>query len=333
VPSLGEALFAKYPKAEAKITQGILASVAPTSTSGTTTAQGNDSTGRVGVLDALATALPADAVAIAQGGVFDDPIHSPQFTAGVFDGIVASSSIKGTKTLITDAPAIATGVGSILGADGDVLTNVAATFCTYVTSGTLPVSSVPTYAADLIGGAVKGATPISQFSSVEYANSDLTAGSIAGGALAVGSTKSPTVPVETSVDLQSIEDQFADAIITSESGLFGNATVEKGIAMEIGTLAGDVAKATKGYDVSGGSTPMAEYLAGSLAQYISTVLGQTNQTFITEAYGYIQTDVDAAAGNTATIKTDVHNAILDAGSGDFAVYGAVTVDETPVTNL
>jgi hypothetical protein len=337
VASLGEVLLAKYPKAQAKITQGILASVSTTASSGTN-AQGNDSTGRVAVLDAMATKLPTDAVAIAQGGVFDDPLHSPQYTSGVFDGIVASSSTKGHTTLVTDAPAIATGVGSILGADGDVLTNVATTFATYVTNGDLPITAVPTYASDLINGAIKGVTPVSQFSSVSSINTGLTT-SIAGGALVVNANSgvkgaSPATPAETVVDLESIEDQFAEAIINSESG-FGNATVAKSIATELGLLAEDVAKVTKNYNVVGGSTPVATFLAGSLVEYIASVTGQTNATFVAEAEAAIEKDIELAAGNSAAIKTAVGNAVAAAENSTtaYTIYGAISIDETPVTNL
>ena len=339
VSQLGEALYLKYPKAEAKITQGILASISATGVTGTD-AQGSNSTGRMGVLNALAAAAPADAVAIAEGGVFDDPLHSPQYTSGVFDGIVASG-VKGPKTVVTDAPALATGIGSILGSDGDVLTNVATTFCTYVTNGTLPIASVPTYAADLIAGAVKGGTPATQFSTVEYANSDNSPGAtIAGGALSVNTAavRQPGVtPAETVVDLESIEDQFADAVVTSESGLFGNAAVDKTVAAELGLLAEDVAKVTKNY-TTGNSVFVAADLEGSLIQYIDSVAvnNETSATFVGEAEVDITKDIEAAGG--ATVKSAVaaaETAAINSESSTpaYTVYGAITIDETAVTNL
>jgi len=346
--SLGTSLYTKFPLAKAKVTQGILASVDPVAVSGSA-AEGDDVTGRVSVADALTTAAPADASKIAQGGVFVDPLHAPQFVSGVFDGIVASSNTKGAKLLITDAPGIATAVGNVLGQDGDALTNVASTYCTYISTGALPDTSAATYATDLINGAIKGTIPASQFSSI----APIVGANVAGGTLVINSTalggtvKNPVTPIETVTDLEAIQDQFADAIVTKNSTELLTQSGAETVAGLIGTLAKDIALITKDAyytDASSAKIPVAQVLAGSLAEFIADEITGPPFTFhqggklVTETAeqivtGALQSDLDAAFAGVAAIKTAVNDAIAVGGSGDYKYVGAVTVEETAVTNL
>jgi hypothetical protein len=327
--SLAQALATKYttPATVAKIVQGV--------TADTTAAIGE--AGRQTFINALTVALSKDAVAIAQGGAYVDPIYSGSFTAATFSGLVTDSTAK--SNLATKyAAAIATGVGNILGQDGDELTQVALTYKKLLGANTLPPASAATYATDLITGAVKSKISTSAFTGA--------AAGLGGGTLAVGTGKfGSTVGNEVALDLSSVLNLFAEGIINGSS--LATSKDVAAVAKEVGTLAEDVAKFVKNESSSAGGTsqPVAAYLAGTVANLVNALIGNTGATTTTKGVtltafqviaAAISKDVQAVTQSTKNADVDT---IVAAAVTNFASFpsagtaGALGTVESPVTNL
>lgn len=303
---LAAALFLRYPKADAKITQGITA-VTP-ATSGTSEA------GRIAFVTTLAGQAPSAAVDIAQGAVFVDPFHAADFTGAVLN------TLSG-KELKADATKIATAVGTTLGQDGTALATVGDLYGNLIAAGTLPATSAAAYAMDLIAGAVKGlpsTVPVSY-----YTPSDPTGD---GGTQVLGSKTAATVTLPIAMDLASIVDLIANGVITSGD------TGAKGAA-EIGVLAEDIARIAKfgtvtDPAVSSSPIPVPVYLAGTLANFITetdptvttTTIFADIEKDVTKANVKLKAQIDALFGSSGTFS-------------DYAEVGAIAAAETTVTNL
>jgi predicted Zn-dependent protease len=229
---------------------------------------------------------------------------------------------------------MATDIGSVLGQDGDALAQVSGTFAQFIVSGELPVASAGTYATNLITGAVKSKLPVTDFLSVTNHSS--------GGVLGVTAA---TINAGTVADFEAIEDQFADAIVSVDSTLTTKAEATK-LATALGTLAGDVAKFTKGIQFNNGTSEVyvAQYLAGTLAEFIDAEVPATitppfspSSTPRSLAIAAIKADIDSANGNLAAVESAVTAAITAAAGNPNAyqqyLYGSITTDETAVTNL
>jgi hypothetical protein len=242
----------------------------------------------------------------------------------VFNSIVASTA--GKTLLAKDAPKIATGVGMILGADGDVLTQVADTFGTYIGNLDLPAASAATFAKDLIKGAVKGLPATVSVSAQTIPPGNAPVG--AGGQLNVGAT----ISASTVNDLVAIVDVLANGIIQANGT--ASAAAIKSDATEIGALAAAVAKFTKNETFDSGITgvtqpqPVAAFLAGTLAdQVMALTAGDTAaQTAINTA---ITKSVTAITNSSVDLA--VKAAIADPLA--YPVVGEVTPQETTITNL
>lgn len=311
--SLAAALFSKYPTAQAKIAQGIIADVPIAS--GTETSR----TSFLGSLIGFGTAELKDAVNITQGAVFVDPYFSAEFTQGAFNAIDGSNIITGPKTLKADAAPLATAIGTTLGQDGNALAQVAAVYGNAVASGTLPVASVNTYAGNLIAGAVKGLS-----SKIPTGVFNVNVGD--GGTLGLTSQT-------TADDLTFIAEDFAAAIVQTATTANSLATVagDKKFATEIGTLAQTVAKYAKNLDIANGGTAVDGFIAATLDNDLSTVFsgltGPDNPLQLAEAA--IKTDVESVnnAATKALITADI------ASSSSYPVVGPIGITETPVTDL
>jgi hypothetical protein len=329
---LAAALYPKYSKDVAKITQGLVA-VVPQNSSG--------EAGRVTLIEGLTTASPKDVTPIAQGAVYVDPYYAGAFTLGAADAILTSGGTKGVKDLGSDAGKMATGIGNVLGQDGTYLTDVASVYSELTGSADLAAASAGTFAGDLITGAETSKVPSTQFTGL--------AAGLGGGTLAV-----KTGIVGTTVtDLETIEDLFAEGIYTADSSTFNTEKGAETVGTDIGTLAKDIAKLTAGETftdstgISGGvptgssTEPVAVFLAGTLADYVvslglsTDVYGTTNAQAIILAD--IEKDVEAEA---KTAKADVGDVFTAAntqfyyGTIDYKYYtGPVALPETAITNL
>jgi hypothetical protein len=345
LPNVAEALFLKYPLVEAKITQGLAAAI-PAGTN-------DQETARITFVNStIATAGVKYATATLEGAVFTDPYFAGQFTGDVLTDIFNSTTATRTTVLdtghalvVTDAPLIASGVGAILGTDGDALTQVSGSFSDLIASGALPVANAALYANDLITGAVKSKLPASEFSQI-------TAGSD-GGTLAVGVVGTAKItevntPMETVKDLESIEDLFASAIVTKD-----DATIDAtkagatAAATQLGTLAKDIATFVKG-DVftpvlNGPTVPVAQYLAGTLAQFVvnlglDTTVGTGAKAFVPQTVILAAIEADLKLISTAAVNADITTAVNSvvtsgSGSGTYQIFGEIDVPETTITNL
>ena len=254
--NLAGALYQAYPAAAVKVTQGLTAAVP----------QGlQEESLRIVFIQQLAAAEPAQAVSILDGAVFTDPYFAGQngasggFTTAVFNAILASPN--GTKQLAADAPKIASTVGAILGQNGDGLTAVAVFFSQLIATGKQPSASAATYSTDLIPSAVKSTV-------VPFTGA---AEGLGGGILNVGTG----INAGTASDLASILDLLADGIVKA-NGLATTAQI-KTVATQIGALAKAIATFTKNEAIAiavpnqPSSEPIASYLAGTLASYLSAL--------------------------------------------------------------
>jgi hypothetical protein len=318
--SLAEYLIGPYytvPGFVTKVTQGIAADIPPVTTAGD--AQENN---RIAFVKALVTQYPGTVgIEALEGMVYVDPFYAggPNgFTNGAFNALYT----KSPSDLTADAPIIATGVGQVLGQDGNVLTQVASTYSTFLGAGKLPVTSAGTYATNLITGAETSTVPASQFT-----------GKAAG---AGGGQLNLTTPVTaTVVDLASITDVLADGIITYYgSSLNANASTA---ASEIGTLAEDVAKFTGSEAFtdtqdSSRSGSVGVFIAATLADYIVGLnLASATQTDIIND---IKLDVDQDVN--AVQELQISNQMIDAENNDskyISISGPVPVPVTACTNL
>jgi hypothetical protein len=319
----GEALFAAYPNVEAKVTQGIAAAITP--------AAENENT-RYNLAYILAKANPANVVGIDEGMTYVDPFYAggaAGFTAGCFSGILATGA-SGTSTLAAFAPKIASGVGSVLGQDGNSLTQVASIFSTYVGQGTLSASNAGVYTVDLITGAETSTVLASQFT-----------GKAAG---AGGGKLNLTTPVTATVlDLASITDVMADGII-KYYGTKINTTDASIAAAEIGALAEDVAKFVGNEAFTDSQNPkdsgsVGVFIAATLDDYIVALKLDGGSTAATSpqtlALNDIAVDVKKVVTNS-TYDTEITNQETDAKNKDSvfaAITGPIAVQETTVTNL
>ncbi len=312
--NLASTLFAKYTAAGdiVKVTQGVTA---------VTAAGGTNENARIAFIKSLSTASVKDAVDIDWGASYVDPFYSSQFTSTVFSSIVTGG---GNKLAIKDAPTLASGLGELLGQDGNELTQVAEVYAGLTGSNILPVSDSATYAGDLIKGAADSTVPISEFAGAPVFGGGGTVGG--GGTLAV---TAPTAAIVT--DLQGIVDLFAASIL-DVNGTATSAAV-KADAKEIEALVKAVAKFTKSEDfiVSGSnSQPVAVYLAGSVAKEIAAL--DFSASIQAALFGAITAGVDAEVDKTVRgeVATDV---FTDNGFEAYQVVGAVAVQDTTVTNL
>ena len=303
--SLATALYAKYAAAQAKITQGIAATIGITGT--------NDSA-RTAFVGAATTANVKDAVTIDQGATFVDPYHADSFTGSVFNAVIAAPG--GTKLIDGDATKIATAVGETLGSDGDELTDVAVTYQDFIAAGSLPAASAATYAADLINGAFTGLPK-----TTIYAYSAAAVGD--GGQLNGGKTgiTASSLTQATADDLAAIVDALATGVLAS------NDTAAK-IASDIGALVKSVATLTKNGTISGTEVDVAAFLAGSLA---STVASSADQAVIDAAIdsslkSVVSKTVFGSASTAGTVAFEV-------ATPTYETVGAITFAETAVTNL
>jgi hypothetical protein len=355
--NLASALFAKYPTDVAKITQGLTADIA---------AENATEGGRVGLIEGILGSEPAitnpkpfinnaaDVTSVAEGAVYVDPFFASQFTQGVFDALEtdAGTAKKPFPLAVADAPAIAKGVSSVIGQDGDELANVAAVFAALSTSTSaavstvLPIASAGTYATALIKGAVTSTVLTSQFTGAAAGGG--------GGQLNVGQGKTPQpVTVETVKDLETIGDVFTNAIITDALATSGTGIATKTaapkIATAIATLAEDIAKYTKNLTVTGlpASMDVSADLAASIA---NTVYGLAlNNSSLTTAFDLTAKDnttvealilldlgKDIEGVVNPTVKAAV-SLVLSSTSNFTDGYvnktGFAVNDETAVTNL
>jgi hypothetical protein len=328
VVTLGKTLFSVYPSTnpaiETALTEGL--------TAGVPQGAGQEDQ-RASFAQDLTAADVASAPNIEEGAIFVDPYYAGEFTHKIFTSVYNSSA----ATLAADAPTLATDAGNIIGSDGNVLTNVANTFGQFITAGELSATNAGTYAYNLIVGAQNGT---------------IAAGSILGGGgkLALG----PAITVGSVVDLASI----ADVLALGVTDYFGhNVTADaSAYASDIGLIAEKIAAivTTESFTNPGKTSqsgPIAEFIAGTLADYItglqldggSTAPGSP-QTLALEA---IKTDVEAAINASGasqstknTVDSDVTTAVntspthANAYAGNYdGDYGAIAVQETTVTNL
>jgi hypothetical protein len=263
----------------------------------------------------------------------------------------ARTTDTGHTLIVTDAGAIASGIGAILGQDGNALTQISGTFADFVANTNpalpeLPIASAATYANDLIAGAVKSKIATSEFS-------QFTPGSEAGtlnvGTVATAKVAEQNTPLATVVDLESIEDLFAGAIVTRDDATI-DATKAGATAVgtELGTLAKDIATFVKG-DVfvpnsnTGTTVPVAQYLAGTLAQFVvnlgfDTTVGTGAKAFVPQTVILAAIEADLKLISTAAVNADITTAVNSvvtsgSGSGTYQIFGEIDVPETTITNL
>jgi hypothetical protein len=313
--ALGEALINTYTASNPTTTTNTSINGAFTAGLESSVTQGVDEEDqRIAFAESLTQQEVSSAIGIAAGAVYVDPYYAAGFTSGIFAKIYASNH----TTLATDAPSLAQVTGEVIGADGNVLTQVADTFGTFIGAGELSATNAGTYALDLIHGAQNGVLP---------------AAIGAGGKFVISTTTSV-------VDLASIADVLAKGVRTSfGSSISTNATT---FGSDIGLIAKNIAEIVTNYSFtdsldSNHSVPMAEFVAGTLADYIVALTGATSAE-TTDALNDIKTDVDAVV-NTQ-VQADVNTAVTDAattgngfGGNADGDYGAIAVQETTVTNL
>ena len=347
LPNVATALFLVHPLDEAKITQGLAAAV-PAGTNNTETAR------MTFVNTTLTTAGIKYATSVLEGAVFTDPYFAGEFTGDVMTDIYGSmtgAKATGHTLIVTDAGPIASGIGAILGQDGNALTQVSGTFADLIANTNpalpeLPVASAATYANDLITGAVKSTLPATEFSQI---TPDSDGGKLNVGTVATAKIAEVNTPLATVVDLESIEDLFAGAIVTRDDATID--TTKAGataVGTALGTLAKDIATFVKG-DVfvpntsTGTTVPVAQYLAGTLAQFVvnlgfNVTVGTGRTAFVPQAIILAAIEADLKVISTAAVNLDITtavNAVVTAGkgSGTYAIYGEIDVPETTITNL
>ena len=288
--NIAESVFKAYPAGDTKFVQGLAGAIP----------KGNKSeTARINFADALTTGTVAAAPKILEGMTFVDPFYASEFTTGVFNSIYA----KNPSTLLTDGTLIASGVGNVLGQDANELTQIANVYGTFISSGKLPTASAGGYATALIGAA--------ESSDI---NSDRFTGAAAGGGgglLKLGAA----ITNATVTDLASITDVLADGIVSfyKTAGTL-NTSETSTAASDIGNLAEAVAKfvGTETFSDSSNSKesgPVAEFIAGTLADYIEAVISTTNTA--TAILNAIKTDVEKISTNS-TFDSDISSAITAA---------------------
>ena len=355
---IATALFKAYPSAIAKITQGLTAVVAK---------QPNTESARVSFVESLLPAqgsnLPEtkNVTAILQGAVFTDPVFAGQFTAGIFSTLAQYTTLNshgqtvltGSAALSSDAAAIATAIGGVLGQDGDALTRVASVYSDAIAVHTLKVSNAATYASDLIIAATKG-LPASNFMvNPGYSYTALSSGSTL--QVGTGTKNAPvtgfTVHTPVANDLVNIEDLFANAIVlgsgTATADTKAGATT---IGGQLGTLAADIAKITKNevFVSSTGTVPVSQYLGATLADYVvslglnavvTTGAAPTAQDIIIAA---IEKDLKGVMLNTVANPyyndtTGAIAAVVNNTGSSRSVYqfatGPIGTAETAITNF
>jgi len=318
---LGTTLFARYPKAVVKLTQGLTAA----------SPQGvNNENTRATFVNSLTAADLTAATGIAEGSTFTDPFYSYAFTHGVFDALIGSG---GESLAGKYAAGIASGVGAELGQDGFELTEVANVYSYLTGSNDLEAANAPTYAKDLIKSAVTSSILPSAFTEVHgVTGSGPTGGG--GGKLPVGNGKSSTtVSLNIGETLASILDLFADGII-NQNGTGSTAAIATD-AKELAKLSKDVAAFGKNENVSvtigqSSSEPIGVYLAGTLGDYVAGLsLGSTAQTAL---FAAIVKGVDGAVNGT--IKHEVGAVFgADPTYTEYTPVGVLSTPETTVTNL
>jgi hypothetical protein len=312
--TLAGALFAECPAAAAKVTQGITA----------VTAADAGEAARISLIEALTTAQLKYASSIALGAVSVDPDYAGQFTNAVFTSILASPG--GPILLAKDAPNIATGVGTILGANGDVLTQVANTFGMHIANGDLPASSAATYAKDVIGGAVKGLP-----SGVSVCAQTVPPGNAAIGVGGRFNLAQAGLTTATANDLTAIVDVLANGIITAD---LNAGTLDTKAASQIGAVASAVAKFTKNETFDTGIAgvtqpqPVAAFLAGTLADLVTGLTG-SDLTARTDILNAISNSVTAVTNSN--VDTSVRAGV--AAAGTYPVVGEVAPQVFAVINL
>lgn len=312
---LADVLFAKYPAAVAKITEGI-AAVIPAG-------NGNEDA-RVAFLSALTSSQLNDAAQILEGAVYLDPFYAADFTGASFSAISHSSS-AGPRILAADAPGIASGLGEVLGQDGTVLVTVAGVFGQAIGSGALPPASAASYATDLINGASKSTVSASQFTG--------GASGAGGGFLNI----KQGITAGTVTDLVAIAQLFADGIVTANHSTIDTAAGANKVAAQIGALARAIAKfaQNEAFVGSGGiSQPVASFLAGTLANYVASLNIPSTSVFprvdpTALILAAIRTGIESVTNTVVDLA--VSTAVTDHGS--YPVIGTITAQETSVTNL
>ncbi|MGA3171906.1 MAG: hypothetical protein ABSE62_12945 [Chthoniobacteraceae bacterium] len=311
--AIGTALVSAYPKAVAKVTQG-LSAVIPA-------ADGTESA-RVSFAQALTGVQVGAASAITQGAIFVDPYNAGPFTQGVFAGIL-NSSAKGPKLLVSDAPKIASAAGAILGQDGDALAQVADTISQFIASDNLPVSSAATYATNLIGAAIKGTFPVSQFTGAAAGGG--------GGRLNVGAT----IDAGTVNDLASIADLLANGVITADRLSLASSSGLRKAASEVGALAGAVVKFVKSqsFGPGGASGPVATYLAGTLADSIAATVAQLSLGNNVQSAIFTAIEKSINPLTSQSVRAAVNAVFLSQDYLNYPVIGPIAPRETEVTNL
>jgi hypothetical protein len=320
LPNVGSALLAKYTKAVAKITQGL---------TGAITAVNNTESGRVTFLTNLTSLQPKDGALILQGAVYTDPYFASTFTDSVFSTVVGSSPTTKTKAALSAAAtATAKGVGAILGSDGDVLTQVASVFSTYIGQGKLPVTKATTYATTLLTSAEKSTVPTTLFTQFAGFPNGGAGGKLNNGNLAVG--------INSAVldDMASIVDVFAGGILTADLAAGSGSLTGRGLTTaesQVAALAAAVAKLARNeLFTTANGTSVAGFIAGTLAEYIDHTFG-SSFTGPTESgiFAAIKKSVQAIS-NTA-VKADVAAQITDFAQEQ--LIGKIGTEETAVTDL
>jgi hypothetical protein len=288
--------------------------------------QGNDQENqRISFAQQLTSSEVASAGAIEQGSIYVDPYYAGGFTNGVMTAVYNSNH----ATLISDAPTLATEAGNIIGSDGNVLTNVANTFGTFIGAGELSATNAGTYALNLIYSAQNGTVAANTI--------------IGGGGKFIGNNTAGVV------DMASIADVLALGVKNSFGTL--NTSNASAFGSDIGLIAQNIAYITTASSFTdtqyaSQSGPISEFIAGTLADYLVS-LG-LNSTALSDALSDIKTDVNSVIqGQTAftqTVKTTVENDVTTAvnealtgtnpyGGNTDGDYGAIAVQETTVTNL
>ena len=341
---IASALYAKYGSTAqvTKITQGLVA-VVPTSSMENSRVTFLDTTASNEVTAKQTSKL----VPILEGAVYTDPYFaatssgSDGFVDGVFTAIYNSSTAVGSKNPLSGAAGTAaTGIGQILGADGDALTNVAAAYQTFLKTGQLPVGNATAYALDLINGAVKGLGTAPLVGTLNATPVGI------GGTLFLGSKTITTVSSANVTDLEAIEDLFAEGIVNGDTLADGGPPTSttkdlSTLASQLGGLAESIAKITGSYTIGTTSGQLvADYLAGSLASYVASLYGATTPVGLA-ILNTINKDVDAAARNIGTEAGGVNTVF---NSSDANYFGTdpnydtpyttgIDSAETPITNL
>jgi hypothetical protein len=340
---LADALYKSYPTAITKITQGITADVA----------ESTGETTRNGFIDGLVTtnALKYSTL-ILEGAVFTDPYYAATFSGSVMTDVYESTTTTargvivdtGHTLLAADAPAIALGVGNILGQDGAVLTEVSSTFASFVESGALPAAKAAVYATDLISGAVNSKLPAIDFSDITPGSDGLT---LDIGALVPRSTLRTGITTLSEEDLEAIGDYFANAIVAGSIATINTSKGAAAAAAEIGALGEDIARFT-GNETDPSGKFVAAVLAASIADTVTafdltaTVAeGRASDVVQTLILNTLEHDVELITNPTGdAFVTDAINAVVASNTNGQVFVSTnpnfnttLTVPETAITNL